>query len=57
MIPLFILISLQLIRMGIELAMNGKPSGYEYNAVRYFVSSLIIFALYYWAGLFDVLLK
>lgn len=52
MIPTIIIIALIFMELGISLAMHGKPRK-NYNFKMYLISAIIMFTLYYYAGLFD----
>ena len=53
MIATIILMSLSLIRFGVELAKHGQPRKGEYNGTAYFVSMIISATLFYYAGIFN----
>lgn len=53
MIAVIILIGIQLIGLGMHIAMHGQPRTGNYNAVTCLVAVILYLALYYWAGLFD----
>lgn len=53
-IPIIILLAIPLITLGVHIAKHGEQMDIEYNGVIRFVIILITFALYYWAGLFDI---
>lgn len=55
MLPAILILLLGAMSFGIALAKHGQPSG-EYNVGTTLVSLILLYALLYWGGFFDVLL-
>ena len=53
MIAKIILIITNLIQLGIYIGKHGKTQKKEYNAWHYFIAIMVLFTLYYYAGIFN----
>lgn len=54
MIPVCIIIAFLFYNVVVAIERNGRPKEGHYDAGLTVVATLIVIALYYWAGLFDV---
>lgn len=56
MIPQLIYIALIMISLGMNISSHGEPRG-DTNAWNSLISCIIGFAILYWGGFFDVMIK
>ena len=57
MIPVFIVLSFGMARLVVEFSRHGERKHEHYNGPITLFAIIVMWALYYWAGLFDVFME
>lgn len=57
MIPQIIMLSIWMISLGVNISKHGEERNSKYNAYHFIIAKMIIFAILYYGGFWNVLIN